>query len=625
MTPQTAIQLDAAFLALPKREATATARDILDSAKAGADVPAELFEAALVVLAREDVRVFAQFILRDEDPGAVGLKDGESWSLYDAEADGEELDPELTALGDAIELQDYHLELLEAFATNQFLSVVAHTESGKTQLAIAYALWRLGRDPRMRIAIVSEGAKLARQVCRTIAKYIADETFPGCRAVRRVFPELKPGSRWGDEGYEVARPKQITHYSFAPYGEKSSLTGPRLGLIILDDYITPKTTATPYMRQQNADNFDRKVQNRITARGQIISLCNAQWSDDLSARLESRGYTAHRMRVTKDGTPDGPLEWPERWTRLRIREKIQINPDWRAMLFAVRRQVGEHGRFRDAAIKAALLLGKGRTLGLPLRSFHPESIFCIGMDFAFGGADSCAIAVVAVEPPAEGEAIGRRVLADIRVGKWTDGEAVEQLREVVNRYPEDRTFIRGESNAAQKWVVANFSRQIGRMIQPYRTGGSKWSPDVGIPALAAAFDNGLWVLPSDQFGDATGDVAILVSAMKAFDPARAGQDHTGDALMALFFADDLARVKRPFIYRGGFAGETGELGVQRPPTQDDTEAPGPPPRAVAPAHPGPVEVAPPAPRVAPSEVVYESAPSWDVESLTGGGSWSNPW
>lgn len=620
MTPP-ANAYDAAFSVLSKREAAQYAHAVVSAAQAGEAVPPDLLDAALVVLAREDVKVFAQYILRDEDPGAVGLKDGESWSLRGAEDGDEEPDPELTALGDAIELQDYHLDLLEAFATNQFLSVVAHTESGKTQLAIAYALWRLGRDARMRIAIVSEGAKLARQVCRTIAKYIADETFPGCRALRRVFPDLKPGGRWGDEGYEVKRPKQITHYSFAPYGEKSSLTGPRLGLIILDDYITPKTTATPYMRQQNADNFDRKVQNRITARGQIINLCNAQWSDDLSARLESRGYTAHRMRVTKDGTPDGPLEWPERWTRARIKEKIQNNPDWRAMLFAVRRQVGDHGRFRDAAIKAALAMGKGRTLGLPLRSFHPESIFCIGMDFAFGGADSCAIAVIAVEPPAEGEAMGRRVLADIRVGKWTDGEAVEQLREVVNRYPEDRTFIRGESNAAQKWVVSNFSRQIGRMIQPYRTGGSKWSPDVGIPALAAAFDNGMWVLPSDQFGDATGDVAILISAMKAFDPSRAGQDHTGDALMALFFADDLARVKRPFIYRGGFAGETGELGAPRDAAQDDVEVPGPPPRVAPEQAPVAVPVPPP-PSVDPSEVVYESAPAWDVGSLTGGfGGW----
>lgn len=616
--PLSAAALDAAFLALPRREAASRARDILDSAQAGADVPAVLFEAALVVIARDDVRVFAQFILRDEDPGAVGLKEGESWSLYKAESEDEEVDPELTALGDAIELQDYHLELLDAFVANQFLSVVAHTESGKTQLAIAYALWRLGRDARMRIAIVSEGAKLARQICRTIAKYIADETFIGCRALRRVFPDLKPGAKWSEEGYEVMRPKQVTHYSFAPYGEKSSLTGPRLGLIILDDYITPKTTATPYMRQQNADNFDRKVQNRITARGQILILCNAQWSDDLSARVEARGYVAHRMRVTKDGTPDGELEWAERWSRPRIREKIQNNPDWRAMLFAVRRQVGEHGRFRDAAIRDALAMGKGRTLGLPLRSFHPESIFCIGMDFAFGGADSCAIAVVAVEPPAEGEAVGRRVLADIRVGKWTDGQAVEQLREVVGRYPEDRTFIRGESNAAQKWVVSNFSRQIGRMIQPYRTGGSKWSPDVGIPALAAAFDNGLWVLPSDQFGDPTGDVAVLISAMKAFDPSRAGQDHTGDALMALFFADDLARVKRPFIYRGGFAGETGALGAA-PQTQEPgaEDVPGPPPRLDTPA------LAPVAP-VAPSEPVYESEPAWDVGSLTGGYG-STPW
>lgn len=574
---------------------------------------ADAFDAALATLARTNLHVFAQYVLRNESPGAVGLADGEEWSIEAIDA----IEAEFAALGDSgdyIELQPYHLDLLDAYAKNQFLSVVAHTESGKTQLAIAYILWRLGKNPRLRVAVVSEGARLALIICRTIARYISEESFTGCQALRRVFPHLKPGPRWGDQFYGVDRPAQIKDPSFAAFGEKGGITGIRADITLCDDLVTPKTTASPSLRANLITAFNTKVQNRKTPRGQIINQCNAQWSDDLSAVLEERGFKPHRMRVTKDGTPDGELEWAGKWTRALIKSTIQINADWRAMLFAERRQVGEFGRFGEAFLKEALDRGRGRMLGGAVQP-RPGAFVAIGMDFAFGGNDKCAIAAVLVEPPAPGDVIGMRTLLDLRCAKWTDLQAIAKLQEVAHQYPDGKFFIRGESNGAQAWVVRAMARATALRIRPYVTGGSKWSSENGIPQLASEFECGLWTLPSDNYGDPLPEVAELLREMRKFDPAKAGDEHTGDRLMALFFADGLARETKAHEYLGGFLGDT-----PAPPAPEPT-APGAAPAPPAPDVPGariparPVE----APKGPERWVPTDTGGSWNVNDLVGGG------
>lgn len=530
----------------------------------------EDFDEALSVLARDNLAIFAQYVLRDEQPGAAGLVEGEVWC---ADTDGT-LSAEMAALDDAdgIELQPYHFAYLEALRTNQRVVCTAHTESGKTQLGIAYILWRLGRNPSLRVAVVSEGSRLATAICRSIAKYIGDSTFEGCKALRRVFPDLRPGLVWGETCFEVDRPPQVKDFSFAPFGAVGGITGARADLIFCDDLITPRTTASEYIRQQNVDIFDQKIQNRPTAKGQIVVNCNAQWSNDLAAQLEHRGYHAFRMAVTKDGTVDGELEWPSRWTRRRIQDAIRENPDWQAMLFAVRRTIGEWGRFDGASIRAACAAGRNRQLADPI-IIPPAGLVCIGVDFAFGEsktADQCAIVVVLAEPPAPTERMGRRIVLDIQTGKWNELQARDRLEAIINRYPRDRVRVRAESNAGQKWIVQAWGRVLGDVVHPYRTGAKKWDAKVGVPALASAFLSGLWVLPSDQFGHPLPEVRKLVDQMNAFDPSKAGLQHTGDSLMALFFADGIARDTLAMEFESSHLGETNaEAPEPGPVTQDE--------------------------------------------------------
>ena len=535
------------------------------------------FDDALAILARDRLDIFTQYVMRNEQPSAAEV-DAEGIG-DDAETPEEAADERRRILSlftdlqgtadpddddaDGITLQPYHRDLLYHLTTQKRLAVTAHAEAGKTQLGIAYILWALGKNPNLRVAIVSEGGKLARLICKTIARYIADESFTGCKQLRKVFPNLRPGASWNAiDGYEVVRSPAITSPSFAAFGSETGITGYRVDIAMLDDYVTPKTTATVYLRNQLTRKFETTVLNRPTKHGQIVFFCNAQYDDDTVAQFESKkGVFGFRMSVTKDGTPEGPLEWPEKWPRWRILEAVAQNPDHRSALFAERRKTGEYGRFSQAAIDLSLAQGRGLAFVHAMPEVPPGWVICIGVDFAFTkskSSDKSAIVVLARR------ADGVRQVLDVIAGKWTEAEGLERLRQVVSRFPESR--VRAENNGAQKWIVERWSSELRIAIEPWHTSGKKWHPVLGVPGLAAAMQNGQYALPCDESMAAPAYIRQLIEELRAFDPDP--DKHTGDLVMALFFAEGLAMDSAKY---GNFQYRTATLGKDPPPPKDEDE------------------------------------------------------
>jgi hypothetical protein len=530
------------------------------------------FDAALAVAAREDLAIFAQYVLRDEESG------------------------------DEIDLQPYHLDLLDRLALGapfpenehapksaRKLVCTAHVESGKTNLGIALALWTLGRNPRSRIVVLSETLAVSDKITQSMAKYISDPNFEGHRALRRVFPNLAVGDTWNTQkGYFVVRPSGIKDPSFVAAGLDTGILGSRIDLLILDDILTLRSCATVYQRKQVLKALDGTLSGRLAKKGraQVVLFCNAQYDDDPGAILGARpGWSTYDMTVTCDGTPTGKSNWPARWPQERIEDEFANNPEAPTLLLCRRRKTGTYGRFTKAMTDAALEAGRGMEMRVPAEDIPEEVVVCIGVDFAFTQtkkSDRSAIAVVLRYPN------GRRELTHVVAGKWREAEGVQQLAEVVRAYPRHR--IRAESNGAQRWIIENWAEKLGISIEPYHTGGSKWSPVNGIPAMAADFQLGRWIFPCDTFGAPEPVVRELIEELHAFDET----SHTGDLVMALFFADGLARDSKPFAY---FATAMGESII--PPVDPEAPVTAPTP-ATSPPPPEPV-------------------PSWSVGDMMGGG------
>jgi len=114
-------------------------------------------------LARQDPNAFMTYVLRDEETNKPILQ------------------------------SPIHLKLQRLASEHKRLVVWAHIEAGKTQqLSIGRVLWELGRDPNLRIAIVSNTFGQAEKICATIGRYIQSSA-----EYRRVFPHIRrmPGGR----------------------------------------------------------------------------------------------------------------------------------------------------------------------------------------------------------------------------------------------------------------------------------------------------------------------------------------------------------------------------------------------------------------------------------------------
>jgi hypothetical protein len=300
------------------------------------------------------------------------------------------------------------------------------------------------------------------------------------------------------------------------------------------------------------------------------------------------------MTVTCDGTPTGASNWLARWPQERIEDEFANNPEAPTLLLCRRRKTGTYGRFTKAMTDAALDAGRGMEMRVPAEDIPEDVVVCIGVDFAFTQnkkSDLSSIAVALRYPN------GKKELTHLVSGKWKEAEGVRQLATVVRMFP--RHLIRAESNGAQKWIIENWSEKLDISIQPYHTGGSKWSPVYGIPSMAADFANGRWIIPCDQFGAPEREVYELIEELHSFDET----SHTGDRVMSLFFADGLARDSKPFVYLVTSMGQS----VLPPP---DPTAP-----IEVTAEPVPAKPAP----------VPEPATAWSMGDFGGGGSLFQAW
>jgi hypothetical protein len=155
-----------------------------------------------------------------------------------------------------------------------------------------------------------------------------------------------------------------------------------------------------------------------------------------------------------------------------------------------------------------------------------------GVDLAVSaneGSDDCAFFTFDVLPD------GRRRILDIDIGKF---DAALIIRKCIEKHEAYDSVIRIESNAAQDYIrqiVIQAKKSLP--IKAHMTGRAKAHPEHGIPAGFAEMSNGAWLIPNDRFGNVHPNVQRWIDECRYYTPAK----HTGDALMAWYFAREQAK------------------------------------------------------------------------------------
>lgn len=466
-------------------------------------------------VARDDVNEFCELVLKDEETGLP------------------------------ITQAPIHERWHQLCNSHKRLVIWSHTEAGKTsQICIGRTLWVLGRNPKTRVAIISNTREQASKIIQAVAKYIADS-----KELKLVFPDLKPGDLWRANAISIDRENVSKDPSVQAFGVHGAVVGARIDHLILDDVLDFENCQTPRARQDLFDWYRSTVSSRLTKDACVIAIGTPWHPEDLYHRLEKNPvFEVARFPVLN---AEQEATWPERWPMDRIAQtRIERGPLEFARTMMCEARDESDARFKREWIDLALEAGDTwpvvhtltqDVIDEELAAY--DAIDRLGGDSGIGiysgvdlavqkhaAADLSAISTIMVMPN------GDRRLLNVESGRWGGPEIMARILDTHERYD---SIIAVENNAAQDFILQFTRAHANIPIVPFTTGRNKIHPEFGVESLATEFANGKWVIPNEG-GKLSKDIDALITEMLYYQP----DQHTGDRLMSLWLARECARRNR---------------------------------------------------------------------------------
>lgn len=463
---------------------------LLKHARAAHDAMQKLYP-----LARENPALFAQLVLRDEETHAP------------------------------IRLAGMHKAWHDLATKHDRLIIWAHNRAGKTQqMAIARALWEIGRNPGIRVLIVSSTHDRASKILSSIASYVR-----GSGTYRAIFPEVVPSDPWNTTELTVKRPYGIKDPTVRALGVGGEILGARVDLLILDDVLTLDNTSTADQRNKLWTWYTNTMVGRLVDAAQVLCIGTAYYPDDLMHKLAGTGaYRAVRYPIVDDQT--GASRWPERWTPEAIeRARVEMGSfEFARNMLCIARDDAS-AVFKQAWVDVCLSLGRDKEMAYGLNSVPPGCATYTGVDLAVqqhAHSDLTVLTTIIVHPNR------RKEILWIESGKWHGPEIVERIHDHHRRY---HSVVLVENNAAQEFI-AQYSRAQGIPTRGYTTGRNKVHPEFGVEHLATEMETGQWIFPNR--GGITKELSGLIAELLQYSP----KEHTGDRVMSLWLAREASRL-----------------------------------------------------------------------------------
>jgi len=452
---------------------------------------------ALITLARKDPLAFSSYVLKDE------------------------------ATGRAVKPSPAHIAWHEIAGRYDRLVLWAHVEAGKTQqMALSRTMWELGRNPNLRVCVVSNTAGQASKIVRAISHYIT-----ASRELKEVFPHLRRSSDkkapWTGNSITVERETKAKDASVVGIGVHGAVLGARLDLLIFDDVLDYENTRTAYMREELRRWVYATLFGRLVEGARVIVIGTPFHPDDLLHHLEKQpAWTGFRFPVM---TGDGKPTWPERWSKERIESKrAEIGPLEFARQMMCQARADDDARFRRSWMDACLARGEGRYM-VDAYDPPPGTRTFTGVDLAIGrGQKSDLTALVTVAMHQNGDI----EILNVQSGKWT---AQDIMGRCVSAHYKFRSDVIVESNQAQDFLIQIIAKENPEIpIRPFvTTGKKKRDPFFGLEAMGADLAAAKFIIPSGkQRREIHGEIAAWIEEMLYYDPL----SHAGDRLMASWIA-----------------------------------------------------------------------------------------
>jgi len=183
---------------------------------------------------------------------------------------------------------------------------IAPVNHGKTIGLIARIAWEIGRDPSLRVKVVSSVDDVASERVEAVAELISKNA-----AYRATFPNVRPGKRTtrrkGEEFTQheilLERPGFSVDPTVKAYGVMSAGTGGRADLLIFDDTVSRENSLTEERREAVTTRVDSVWMSRLEPTGRVIWTANPWHNEDHTHKLRARpAWCVLWQPVSKDKT-----------------------------------------------------------------------------------------------------------------------------------------------------------------------------------------------------------------------------------------------------------------------------------------------------------------------------------
>ena len=452
---------------------------------------------------------------------------------------------------------------------NRVLINVPPEHAKSTTFTVNYVVWRIHKDPDVRVVLVSKGLKLAQDFLYEIKQKL---TSPVYREMHIAFGPRDesgepigwqdPDGSWTNDRIYV-RGKNAEGVQKDPtvqaMGIKGQIYGRRSDIIILDDIIDADNA-------REVDTQLRKINRDISSRlpapqsgGGLLAVLGTRVApmdiyrilNDLHDGDHRKVYSYLRMPAVLDyGDGDSKTWttlWPEAWDGPSLSTR-RLDAGWN--LYYQQLDVDDDMTFKAEAVNASI--NQGRFPG-PMtvdgKNHRPQGMaglyIAIGFDPAATG--NSAMIVAGLDPATQ----KRWVIDGWNHRNATSQQIIDKFKDFTDRYRPNVWVI--EKNAVQRFIaqlpeLVDYARARGSRIREHQTNTNKFDADWGISTMGPLFDScvewdderrlwkptrtGLIELPSTRQNQWVND---LVQQLSIWQPEGMAQKQKTDLVMALWF------------------------------------------------------------------------------------------
>lgn len=250
---------------------------------------AQAIAQARILAAREDPNAFIEYCFSDSETGAP------------------------------LEQAQIHRDMQAAMASGDDVLMELPRDHGKTTQLEGHAIWRLGRNPNLRIKIVCASDGKAVERLFAIIQHIRIN-----ERVHEVFPNLKPAEYgdWTKHKIVVRRDYISRDASIEALGVLSTATGGRADVLFADDVVDRRNALEQPKLRENVKNAWRSDWSNLLEPNAQIIYCGTPWhTADLTHELKRNPtYKILSCPIGKPGDPYAPV-WEEKWPREQLKRR----------------------------------------------------------------------------------------------------------------------------------------------------------------------------------------------------------------------------------------------------------------------------------------------------------------